>query len=214
MGGNRVTISGLIGTCAIQAISVRDLLLTPKQAAARPLIGTIISYRSIDLLERVEAKTKDILDGCVADFSRLRAGKMAPSRKCVRQILRAELSRHIRDDLRVHGIGSSRRNTKSGKLSSRSTVVSRDELFKAVFDAHKAMELNPFHADDDRHAWTVISKNSAVTMESFWVCVRAVAELRQVIERMKSNLVGQNFHDFRTHQHFGGLMSSAASHGP
>lgn len=199
--GGRIALHTLINACALQGISVRSLLLRPREAACAPLRGGWGGYRPLergadDDLDRMRIM-KICLTGLLSDSSirplphpshiAREIGAFPPGKLVNRSELYTEyLQRH-----RLQG--SSRYLAK----------VSSD--FASALECMKILRPNPFGSYDVKAARYAVARATGGSLDDARTLVSCVTRCRRIVELAKAEILGLTPAEVRAQKKLGSM---------
>lgn len=181
----RVTLRTLVNLCALQGISITDMLLDPGAAASRPLIDLWAGYRSLEFPNGNHAAKMAAYRQCVEEIMKRCEGLYLPSMKVIMR--RMNLNRDLARELCVDSYEAyEEAYQRQGPYSMR---VHLDRAFLYAMEPFEAPGFNPFGPCDIRKAARRLAAASTLSLERARPIARAALYSRRALERAKAKLM-------------------------
>lgn len=181
----RVTLRTLVNLCALQGISMIDMLLDPQAAASRPLIDLWAGYRSLELPNGKHAAKMAAYSQCIDEIMKRCDGLYLPSMKVIMR--RMKLNRDLARELCVDAYEAyEEAYQRQGPYSTR---VHIERAFLCAMEAFEAPDFNPFGPCDIRKVARRVAVASNFTLKRAQLIARAALYSRRALERAKAKLL-------------------------
>jgi len=203
--GGKVALHTLINICALQGISVRDLLLRPKEAACTPLRGGLGGYHPLERSMDVNVDRPKIMQLCLAAILSDVNLRYIPQP--------ARVAREIDVDS-PHSLSSRSRLYREyllayRKQGTRKTLIKMDSDFASALDSMKVLRPNPFGSYDGKASRYAVARATGVSLDEARGLVGSVTRFRRIVELTKAEVLGLTSAEVRAHKKLGSLQNWA-----
>lgn len=199
--GVRVRLHTLINACALQGISVQELLLNPEESGALSFIERWEEYRPLELPSGRDEKGVLVLAGCLEALLATQKKLYLPHpRSAMREInvTRGAVSA-VLSDVYDRYMSRYQRQASSGELRR------AEQTFLRALNCIKAIRPNPFGPSDGKKARRLVARTLGISVEDAWQVVRCITHWRRVIELAKAKVLGLSLQELRAQKKLGGI---------
>lgn len=181
----RVTLRTLVNLCALQGISITEMLLDPQMASSRPLIDLWAGYQALEFPNNSHAAKIAAYGQCIEEMLKQCKGRYLPSMRIVmrRMKLNRDLVRELCVDLYE---AYEEAYQKQGAYSTR---VHAERAFLRAIEEFEAPSFNPFAPCDTRKVARRVAALSNLTFEHAQSITRSALHTRRALERAKAKLL-------------------------
>jgi hypothetical protein len=198
--GVRVRLHTLINACALQGISVQELLLNPEESGALSFLERWGEYRPIELPSGSDEKGVLVLAACLEALLESKKKLYLPHpRSAMREInvTRRAVSA-VSPDIYDRYMSSYRRQGPSGELRR------AEQTFVRALNCIKVIRPNPFGPSDVKKARRLVARTLGIPVEDAWQMVRCITHWRRAIELAKAKVLGLSLQELRAQKKLGG----------
>jgi hypothetical protein len=182
----RVTLRTLVNLCALQGITIPQMLLDPRSAASRPLIDLWANYQALEFPNGRHASKLLAYQRCTNEMLRMcRGGYLPPMSFVLRQM---KLNRDMAREMCVDSYEEYERLYQGqGAYSSR---VHKDRAFAHALRMIEAENVNPFAPCDTKKMARRVAIVANVPLAVAGAVTRMAVNSRRALERAKAALLG------------------------
>lgn len=198
--GVRVRLHTLINACALQGISVRELLLSPVEAASSPLKDNWGNYQPLELSDGHQTDGALVLAHFLkALLANPRKFYLPHPQSALREIkvTRREVSA-MSPDIYDRYMVRYRRQAPLSELQR------AEQAFLKALDCVKAVRPNPFGPSDVKKARRLVARTLGISVEDAWQMVRCITHWRRAIELAKAKVLRLSLQELRAQKKLGG----------
>lgn len=183
-GRSLVTLRTLINLCALQGVSIHEMLLDPVGASSRPLIDLWSGYQSLEFPNGRHAAKITAYRACLEEVMKRCAGLYLPSTQfLMREIkLNRDLARELSVDLYEAYEGA---HQSQGSETER---IHAERAFRNAMDFFNAPGFNPFVPCDIQKIVRRVALSANVPREQAKSITRAALYSRRALERAKAKM--------------------------
>jgi hypothetical protein len=199
--GGKIALHTLINACALQGISVRELLLRPREAACAPLRGGWGGYRALQHGTDNELDKERIMQICLAGLL---------SNGDIRCLPRLTLIALEIDENAIVSLG--RGSALYGRYLQRyrqqgttEKLVVADADFVAALDCMKVLRPNPFGSYDVKAARYAVARAAGRSLSEARDLVGSVTRFRRIVELAKAKVLDLTPAEVRAQKKLGGI---------
>ncbi|MFC5438363.1 TniQ family protein [Rhodanobacter umsongensis] len=199
--GVRVRLHTLINACALQGISVQDLLLNPVESGALSFIERWGEYRPLELPSGHDEENVLVLASFLeALLANQKMFYLPHPRSAMRElkVTRRAVST-VSPDVYGRYMLRYQRQASSGALRR------AEQAFLRALNCIKAIRPNPFGPSDGRKARKLVARTLDISVEDAWQMVRCITHWRRAIELAKAKVLGLSLQELRAQKKLGGI---------
>lgn len=197
----RVRLHTLINACALQGISVQELLLSPGESGALSFIEGRGEYRPLELPSRRDGVGVLVFASCLETLLANQKMLYLPHpRSVMREIKvtrRAVLA--MSPDVYDRYMSRYQRQAPPGELRR------AEQIFLRALNCIKAVRPNPFGPSDGKKARRLVARTLDISVEDAWQLVRCITHWRRAIELAKAKMLGLSLQELRAQKKLGGI---------
>lgn len=182
----RITLRTIVNLCALQGISIEEMLLDPKMASSRPLIDLWAGYQSFEFPNGSHGAKIAAYRRYIGRMLAKCKGLYLPSMQIA--LRRMKLNRDLVRELCVDLYEAyEEAYQKQGAYSSR---IHAERAFKHALEEFEAPGFNPFAPCDLRKITRRVAVRSNFTLQKSQLITRSALYCRLAFERAKAELMG------------------------
>jgi hypothetical protein len=197
----RISLRKLINLCALQGVSVEQLLLDPLGSASLPLLDRWADYRPLELPSGHDAVRASVLNDCFETMMAEHGDLYLPHpRSAMREV---KLTRRLAEKLCGDTYKSYvARYQEQGSISE---LHDLERIFQAALECVRTLLPNPFVRNDLKKARRTIARSTGISIDIALSAAKSVVLWRRVLERSKTRALCMSDQEVRAHKRLGGI---------
>jgi hypothetical protein len=198
----RVNLRTLINACALQGISIDEMLLNPMQAASLPLVKRWGDYKLLELSSVMSVDNSAALAHCLKDLlSHPRLTYLPSPNYTLKEMNVKESSFSLEcREIFNHYTQRYRAQGTSGLLHK------NDMIFIASLECLETIRANPFATPDFRRARRLISASMSIAGEEALRMAKCANHWRRTVELCKARALQLTGHELKAYKKLGGIV--------